>query len=148
MFKSVKSLCIRSIALTFLASYVAAQGNVFVSPLQNSYVGNNRPGWTESPKRFLHRSLSGVEEYVGSNFDITWNADTDTTGLVSLNLGSGHSSNIDIVFNIATDIPNSGVLYCKGITANSKVFGWSVPTNIPSRDDYTIQIAFDGYKLL
>ena len=44
----------------------------------------------------------------GTNFVIEWSP-TNTTGVISLDLGTGDSSDIKVVRSIASNIPNSGV---------------------------------------
>jgi hypothetical protein len=56
----------------------------------------------------MHNDTDG---YADSTFDITWTPDTDPSGLITLNLGLGPSSNIEIAFSIALDIANSGVYF-------------------------------------
>ena len=47
-------------------------------------------------------------QILGTNFNIRWTP-SNTSSVVSLDLGTGLSSDIQTVFSIASGIPNSGV---------------------------------------
>jgi hypothetical protein len=46
---------------------------------------------------------------IGSNFEIQWTP-TNTSEVISLDLGIGPSNDVDIVLSIAANIPNTGVI--------------------------------------
>lgn len=63
----------------------------------------------------------------GTSFDITWTVTTPGE-LVSLILRQGPANNIGVVGPIANEIQNNGS------------YLWNIPTNLPSGNDYAVQI--------
>lgn len=65
--------------------------------------------WTGHRCRYFPRRLRNGVDGLGSNFEIEWTP-SGGNGTISLDLGTGSSTDINVVMNIATGIPNSGVI--------------------------------------
>ncbi|KAF8467776.1 Ser-Thr-rich glycosyl-phosphatidyl-inositol-anchored membrane family-domain-containing protein [Kalaharituber pfeilii] len=73
---------------------------------------------------------AGTVLVAGQDHTITWNPTTQ--GSVTLVLRKGDSKNLDTLNTIAADIANTGS------------FDWTVPENVESGEDYSVEIMYPG----